>query len=87
MPDNEPPRSLEEALVRIAQLEQGFSGLRHDVRGLLSVPMLLADTIREHADPKVARVGTRMNDVIAKIIERLDHTRELVPPRQNGSEN
>jgi hypothetical protein len=43
-----------------------ITALRHDLRGILSPAMLIADRLATHADPSVQRAG----DVITRTVER-----------------
>ncbi len=54
------------AQVELAELRRQVSTLRHDVRGILSPALLVADGLLNHAEPKVKRAG----DVIVRTVER-----------------
>ncbi len=71
MPPSGTPTTLEEALARIGELEAGMSSLRHDIRGILSPAMLMADTICGHADPRVRRIGALVVDAVQRVADRL----------------
>ncbi len=51
---------------QLAELRQQVSTLRHDVRGVLSPALLVADGLLNHAEPKVKRAG----EVIVRTVER-----------------
>ncbi len=52
--------------VQQAELRQQVSTLRHDVRGILSPALLVADGLLNHSEPKVKRAG----EVIVRTVER-----------------
>ncbi len=83
MSNQEEPLSLPQALARIKELEEGFSLLRHDLRGMLSTGMLMADTLANHPEPKVARVSVTVNSMIDRITKRLNESRDLVTSKKN----
>jgi len=85
MADEGEPPAVPELLARIKELEEGISGLRHDVRGMLSPGMLMADTLLNHPEPKVARVGAIVNSMIGRITTRLNATRDLVASKNTTS--
>lgn len=62
---------------RLAKLECQTSGLRHDLRGILSPALLTADRLTGHDDPKVARTGEVVVRAINRATERLSATKEL----------
>ena len=68
------PRTMNEALLRIAELESCVSRLRHDVRGILSPALLRADMIRGHADPRVAKAGEAVVAMVQRVSARLQET-------------
>ena len=57
---------LGKARVQLAELRQQVATLRHDVRGVLSPALLVADGLLNHAEPKVKRAG----EVIVRTVER-----------------
>jgi hypothetical protein len=65
---------------RIAILEELVRRARHDVRSALAPAMLAADMMRVHADAKVQGAGATVLRSIERVLDRLDATRELVPP-------
>lgn len=71
---------------RVAELETAVSNLRHDVRGLLSPAMLMADTLREHADSMVASAVARIILSLDKTVERLQQTYEVVPAVRSNAQ-
>jgi signal transduction histidine kinase len=74
-------RLAELAQERLAELEAGTSSLRHDLRGILSPSLMMADRLLDHADPKVRRVGEVMVQTVERCSERLSRTR-AGPPGQ-----
>ena len=80
-------QSLEQALARIEELERMMSRLRHDVRGALSPALLMADSLRHHADPHVQRAGEMIGRAIDRVTGMLRSTYEAVPaqpPDESG---
>ena len=51
---------------QLAELRQQVATLRHDVRGILSPALLVADGLLNHGEPKVKRAG----EVIVRTVER-----------------
>jgi hypothetical protein len=66
---------------RIVTLETLLSSTRHDVRSALAPAMLAADMLRNNPDPRVQRSGTTVLRAIERVLEMLDASREVVPPR------
>lgn len=66
---------------RIEQLETVISRLRHDLRGAITPAALVGDQLRNHSDPSMQRAGARINEMIKRILEKLDATYEQVPSR------
>jgi hypothetical protein len=66
---------------RIAQLETLVASLRHDLRGVVTPAVLIADRLRNSSDPTIQRSAARITDVVERILSRLNATYELVPPR------
>lgn len=62
---------------RLARLEAQTSGLRHDLRGILSPALLTADRLTGHEDPKVARTGEVVIRAINRATDRLSATKDL----------
>jgi hypothetical protein len=50
--------------------------LRHDLRGLLSPAMMVADRLIEHEDPAVRRAGEVVLRTVERITERLERERD-----------
>ena len=48
-----------------------FSALRHDLRGILSPAMLIADRLQSHEDPAVQRAGEVVNRTVERAAARL----------------
>ncbi len=59
------------AQVQLAELRKQVSTLRHDVRGILSPALLVADGLLNHAEPKVKRAGDVMVRTVERASERL----------------
>ena len=76
-------RLAEQAQARLAELEANTSSLRHDLRGILSPSLMLADRLLDHADPKVRRVGEVMVQTVDRCSERLGQTKAR-PPAAGG---
>lgn len=51
---------------RLAALGTAMAQVSHDLRGILSPALLVADTLREHADPAIGRAG----DMIVRVVDR-----------------
>jgi len=66
---------------RIAALEKLMQRARHDVRSALAPALLAADMMRTHADPKVQGSGATVVRSITRVLDTLDSTCDLVPPR------
>jgi hypothetical protein len=54
------------AQVELAELRSQLSSLRHDLRGILSPTLLVADRLTGSADPAIRRAG----DVMVRTVER-----------------
>ena len=78
---SEPDQDVARKLARLAALEAATSSLRHDVRGMLSPALLVADRLLAHPDPKIVRVGETVIKAVTRAIERLTETR---PPSPRG---
>ena len=68
-------RLAEQAQARLAELEAATSSLRHDLRGILSPSLMMADRLLDHADPQIRRVGEVVVQTVERCIERLAQTR------------
>ncbi len=55
-------------LQRLAALEAATSSLRHDLRGVLSPALLVADRLLAHSDP----VGVRAGETVVKAVRRAE---------------
>ncbi len=66
---------------RIVALETLMQRTRHDVRSALAPALLAADMLCAHADRKVQGSGAAVARSIERVLETLDSTCELVPPR------
>jgi hypothetical protein len=67
--------------VRVEQLEKLVSTLRHDLRGLITPPLLIADRLKMNSDPAIQRSGIVIATAVERILFRLNATYDLVPPR------
>ena len=63
------------ARVTLAELRAHLSGLRHDIRGILSPAMLVSDRLLSHAEPGVRRAGEVMVRVVERAATRLAETK------------
>jgi hypothetical protein len=75
-----PPAAIVETVMKIPVETHGrtpddwtkqLSLLRHDLRGILSPAMLIADRLLAHEDPAVQRAGDIMNRTIERAAARL----------------
>ena len=66
---------------RIEQLEKLISHLRHDLRGLVTPALLVAERLELNGDPTIQRSGMMITGVVERIITTLDSTYDVVPPR------
>jgi hypothetical protein len=82
MPNNDGQTELARALARVERLETEISGMRHDVRGALSPAMIMADMIRSHSEPRVAKAAQTITAALDRAVKRLKDTQDLVPPRK-----
>ena len=62
-------------LARLAVLEAATSALRHDLRGMLSPALLVADRLLAHPDPAVVRAGETVVKAITRAEARLRETK------------
>ena len=80
MTDAGPPeQDVAQRLSRLETLEKATSELRHDLRGMLSPALLVADRLVMHADPKVVRAGETIIKSVKRVSERLAETKEGPP--------
>ena len=63
------------ARVQLAELRAHLSGLRHDIRGILSPVLLMADRLLNHEEPGVRRAGDVMVRTVDRATARLAETR------------
>ena len=68
---------------RVEQLEALVSRLRHDLRGVITPAALVGDQLRGHSDPAMQRAGTRITEMVRRVLEKLDETYCHVPPRES----
>lgn len=61
--------------VQLAELRAHLSGLRHDMRGILSPALLVADRLLSHQDAHVRRAGEVMVRTVDRAVYRLAETR------------
>lgn len=62
---------------RLAVLEAATSSLRHDIRGMLSPALLVADRLLAHPDPLVVRAGETVVKAVRRAEARLKETKEV----------
>jgi hypothetical protein len=72
------------AQARAEVLERLISELRHDLRGAISPAALIADRLRQNADPGIQRSGRTIGLVVDRVLAILDATCATVPPRASG---
>lgn len=72
--------------MRIEQLEGLVSRLRHDLRGAITPAALVGDQLRNHSDPSMQRAGVRINEMVQRVLEKLEETYQHVPPREPRKE-
>ncbi len=60
---------------RLAELRANLSGLRHDIRGILSPALLVADRLISHEDAGIRRAGEVMVRTVDRATARLGETR------------
>lgn len=58
-------------LARLAELEAAALSLRHDLRGVLTLPLLVTDMLLVHSDPKVATAGEVVVNALMRVVGRL----------------
>ena len=63
------------AQVQLAELRAHLSGLRHDIRGILSPALLVSDRLLSHDEPHVRRAGEVMVRTVDRATARLTETR------------
>lgn len=56
---------------QLSELRAQLSGLRHDVRGILSPALLVSDRLLTHDEPHVRRAGEVMVRTVERAAERL----------------
>jgi len=61
---------------RIATLETAITELRHDLRGILSPAMLVADRLIGHSEPGVRRAGEVMIRCVEQAAKLLEQTKQ-----------
>lgn len=62
------------AQASLADLRSHLSGLRHDIRGILSPALLVADRLVGHQEPGVRRAGDVMVRTVERAVTRLAET-------------
>jgi hypothetical protein len=65
------------AQLRLAELQTQLSGLRHDLRGILSPAMLIADRLVSHDEPGIRRAGEVITRTVERAATRLAETKFL----------
>ncbi len=58
-----------------------ITALRHDLRGILSPAMLIADRLVSHDDPSVQRAGDLINRTVERAAARLAETKKAEPQK------
>ncbi len=71
------------ACVQLAELRAQLSGLRHDLRGILSPALLVSDRLLTHEEPHVRRAGEVMVRTVERASARLMDTRLYQMPATN----
>jgi hypothetical protein len=61
--------------VDVASEPDAIAVLRHDVRGILSPALMVADRLVAHEDPVVARAGDVIARTVQRVTDRLDETK------------
>ena len=69
------PPDVQAKLKRLAEIEALFSSARHDIRGMLTPMLLIADRLAMHTDEKVLRCANTLISSIKRIDERLAATK------------
>jgi len=64
------PPDVQSKLDRLVKLEATLSTARHDIRGMLTPMLLLADRLTTHTDGKVVRYA----DMMISCIKQIDDT-------------
>ena len=80
-------RSIDEAEERIRVLEKLISSVRHDVNGALTPALMAADSLRSHADQRVALAGSKIADSVLRVTKLLRSTRDTVPSMQGRGQS
>ena len=60
---------------RLRELTQQVATLRHDLRGILSPAMLVADRLLDNPDPGVKRAGEMVVRMVERMTARLAETK------------
>lgn len=76
MADPSLPPDVQSKLDRLVELEKILSIARHDIRGMLTPMLLVADRLAMHSDDKVVRCANTLVSSIKRIDARLVATRE-----------
>lgn len=70
--------------VRVHELEQLVSRVRHGVNGALTPALLVADRLRADPDPRIRQAGENIARAITRAVEMLGATRTHVPARHKA---
>lgn len=62
---------------QLSQLRAAVTELRHDLRGILSPAMLVADRLLANPEPSVRRAGEVMLRCVDQAAKRLEQTKGL----------
>ena len=65
---------------RVEQLEKLVSSLRHDVRGIVTPAALATYHLYKSSDPAIQRTAARIDEMVERLVVRLNSTYGLVPP-------
>ena len=68
---------------RVEQLEKLVSSLRHDVRGIVTPVALAAYHLYKSSDPAIQRSAARIDEMVERLVLRLNSTYGLVPPSRD----
>lgn len=71
------PPDVQSKLDRLGELEKILSTARHDIRGMLTPMLLVADRLAMHSDDKVVRCANTLVSSIKRIDARLVVTKQV----------
>jgi len=67
-------------LARLDELEASTSSLRHDLLGILSPALLVADRLLMHDDPRVVKAAEKVVTMVKRAEARLQETKDAPAP-------